>query len=174
MTDISQDDVLLWQQTVADVQKIKKTNRAGTKTQKKSLKKTPSETVPLGKNFKHNLELNTHADIDAQTFKRFKKEKFKIEATLDLHGLTIDKAYDAVYHFIVSSYNQNKRVVLIITGKGLEHKEQDIFSPIGSLKQSVPTWLQNDEMKNMILSYTHPTPKLGGSGALYILLRRKR
>jgi len=157
------------------IQKLKTVGRTSSKPSTgKVLKREQTLTIPFHKNFHHTLELNTKADIDKQTFKRFKKEEFPLEGTLDLHGLTIDSAYTAVYHFIVSSYNQNKRTVLIVTGKGLEHNNQDIFEPKGSLKQIVPEWLKNDELKNMILTFIHPSPKLGGSGALYILLRRKK
>ena len=55
-----------------------------------------------------------------------------------------------------------------------EHPDEDIFAPKGVLKDRVPQWLQIEELKQLILSYIHPSEKLGGSGALYILLRRKR
>jgi len=175
MTDISKDDALLWQEVVSDVQELKQTNKTSAcKPQKKHILKKPTDTVPFYKNFNHTLELNTTADIDKRTFQRFKKEKSEPQAILDLHGLTVDEAYSKVHHFIISCYNQHKRTVLIITGKGLEHKEQDMFAPKGSLKQIVPEWLKESELKNMILSFIHPSPKLGGSGALYILLRRKK
>lgn len=175
MTDIPQNDILLWQQVVSDVQKTNNTNPPLLSKQKqKRLSRKPNDTVPFYKNFNHTPELNGQANIDKRTFLRFKKEIFPPEAVLDLHGLTIDSAYQKVYDFIVSSYNRNKRTILIITGKGLEHKDQDMFAPVGSLKQAVPMWLQSDELKNMILSFIHPSAKLGSEGALYILLRRKR
>ena len=175
MTDISENDALIWQQVISDVQKLKKANRTSvTKPQKRCFASKPSFTISFYQNFDHRLELDTQADIDKRTFQRFKKEKSQPEAVLDLHGFTTDIAYEKVCNFIISSYNQNKRIVLIITGKGLEHENQDIFTPKGSLKQIVPEWLKSDELKNMILSFIHPSPKLGGTGALYILLRRKR
>jgi len=175
MTDTSADDEILWQEVTSGVQKLKTDTRVHTaKTLKKRASKEKTLTVPFDKNFSHTPSLNTKADIDKQTLKRFKKEEFGIEALLDLHGFTVDAAFSAVKRFIISSYNQNKRAVMIITGKGLPHKEQDIFAPKGSLKQSVPLWLQSDELKNMILTFIHPSPKLGGNGALYILLRRNR
>lgn len=175
MTDTLKNDETVWQEVTSGVQKLKTdTHVQSLKTLKKHGSKEKTLTVPFDKNFCHTPTLNTTADIDKQTLKRFKKEEFGVEASLDLHGLTIDAAFSAVQRFIISSYNQNKRAVLIVTGKGLPHKEQDIFAPKGSLKQSVPLWLQSDELKNMILTFIHPSPKLGGNGALYILLRRNR
>jgi len=175
MTDTSADDEILWQEVTSGVQKLKTDTRVHTaKTLKKRASKEKTLTVPFDKNFSHTPSLNTKADIDKQTLKRFKKEEFGIEALLDLHGFTVDAAFSAVKRFIISSYNQNKRAVMIITGKGLPHKEQDIYEAKGSLKKSVPLWLQSDELKNLILTFIHPSPKLGGEGALYILLRRNR
>lgn len=175
MTDTLKNDEAVWQEVTSGVQKLKKdTHIQSLKAFKKRNSKEKTLTVPFDKNFCHTPTLNTKADIDKQTLKRFKKEEFGVEGVLDLHGFTIDAAFSAVQHFIISSYNQNKRAVLIVTGKGLPHKEQDIFAPKGSLKQSVPLWLQSDELKNMILTFIHPSAKLGGNGALYILLRRNR
>ncbi|MBO4294726.1 MAG: Smr/MutS family protein [Alphaproteobacteria bacterium] len=173
MTDISEEDKLIWQQTVCDVCLIQNNHHIEDVPQKKK-KIIQKETSLTYQNFNHHVELDTKADIDKQTLKRFKKEEFGVQATLDLHGLTLDAAFHAVRNFIISSYNLQKRVILIITGKGLPHKEQDVFAPKGSLKQSVPVWLQNDELAPIILTFIHPSEKLGGSGALYILLRRHR
>ena len=103
-----------------------------------------------------------------------KKEGFGVEGTLDLHGYTEEMAYPAVFNFITSSYLAKKRCILIITGKGLPHPDEDLFAARGVLKDRVPQWLKTDELKQLILTYIHPSAKLGGSGALYILLRRNR
>lgn len=172
MTD-TEDDIL-WQEVTAGVQKMNAPNRVQDKPKKKIRSKNMYEEVGTFKSFQHDLELGTTADIDKQTMRRFKREEFGVEANLDLHGMTTDMAYEAVRRFIISAYNQGKRAVLIVTGKGLPHPEQDVFEAKGVLKQLVPTWLKSDELSAMILTFIHPSQKLGGSGALYILLRRKR
>ena len=120
------------------------------------------------------FSLSKREEPKKQTMRRFKREEFGIEASLDLHGFTVDKAFEAVRRFVVTSFNQNKRAILIVTGKGLPHPDQDIFDAKGTLKQQVPLWLKSDELSPMILTFIHPSTKLGGTGALYILLRRKR
>lgn len=121
------------------------------------------------------LELDITDNIDNNTAKRFKREEYPIEATLDLHGYTEDKAYDKVFEFIKTSYIRQKRCILIITGKGLPKKNDvDIFATKGILKERVPQWLNSSELRPLILCFKHPTAKNGGDGALYILLRRKR
>jgi len=173
MTD--QEDDILWQEITADVQRINAPNRVEVKPkQKKHRKKLNRIDDVVLQNFHHDVDFNSFADIDKQTLKRFKREEFGVEASLDLHGFTTDEAFEAVHRFILSAYNQGKRAILIVTGKGLPHPEQDIFEAKGVLKQQVPKWLKSDELAPMILTFIHPSQKLGGSGALYILLRRKR
>lgn len=120
------------------------------------------------------LEDMDNGGIDKSTLRKFKREEFKIEAILDLHGLTEDPAFEKVDNFIVQSYNLGRRCVVIVTGKGGIHQNDDIFAPRGVLKQRVPQWLEMPRLRAMILVYKHPTERLGGSGALYILLRRNK
>lgn len=169
------EDEAFWDEAVKDVKENKKPNTVPSKPSKRRvLKPQEHERTILYQNFHHTLDLDTTADIDKQTMRRFKKGEFGINATLDLHGQTQDEAYASVKQFIISSYLQNKRAVLIITGKGLPHKDEDMFTAHGVLKDLVPKWLKTDELSPLILSYIHPSAKLGGSGALYILLRRHR
>ena len=121
-----------------------------------------------------DLQENEIANIDNQTAKRFKRGEFPVEATLDLHGKTEDQAFDAVDDFIRRSWISGKRCVIIITGKGYHQEDSNYFNPKGKLKERVPQWLNRRELRPLILAYRHPEAKLGGTGALYILLRRKR
>lgn len=121
------------------------------------------------------LRVGDLSNMDGQTARRIKRCEYKIEGTLDLHGKTESIAYDCVFNFIKQSYLQNKRCVLIITGKGLsQNEENDIFSEKGKLKERTPVWLNSEQLRPLILGFIHPTEKLGGSGALYIILRKKR
>ena len=98
--------------------------------------------------------------MDVSMAKRIKRCEFPVEA---------------VFGFVQKAYLQNKRCIIIITGKGLTRSEEtDVFTPKGKLKESVPRWLNSRELRPLILAFNHPPAKLGGSGALYILLRRHR
>lgn len=113
--------------------------------------------------------------IDKSTMRKFKREEFRVEAVLDLHGLTEDEAFAKVDNFIPQSYALGRRCVMIITGKGIRiHPDEDIFAAKGVLRKQVPQWLNMARLRAMILIYKHPSEKMGGSGALYILLRRNK
>ena len=113
--------------------------------------------------------------IDKSTLKKFKREEFRVEAVLDLHGLTEDEAFARVDSFIPQSYALGRRCVMIITGKGIRvHPDEDVFAVKGVLRKQVPQWLNMARVRAMILVYKHPSEKVGGNGALYILLRRNK
>lgn len=171
--NLTDNDDAAWQEAVKGIKPLNSSKVVSSPKKKSPPSKAKDINVPL-KIYQHDLSLGTTADIDRSTMRRFKREEFAVEAKLDLHGFTENKAYEAVNRFITSSYLAGKRCVLIVTGKGLPHQDEDIFAPKGVLKDRVPQWLNQDNLKQLILSYIHPSPRLGGNGALYILLRRKR
>lgn len=113
-------------------------------------------------------------NIDRNTAKKFNKGGFYIEKILDLHGDTEEQAFIKVNNFIKSSYNKGYRCVLIITGKGKNSTDVDLFSHKAILKNSVPKWLNSDDLRGYILSFKYALPKDGGDGALQVLLKRNR
>lgn len=161
-----------WDEAVKGVKRIK-TNRhvEEIKPQKIEIRKDKVTTVAFdilrksGGVAKDDL---TH--MDGNLAKRFKREEFKVEAVLDLHGVTEKNAFEQVCDFIKQGYQEKKRCVLIVTGKGLD---DTLFSERGVLRKSVPNWLSNSEIAPLILGYRNPSEALGGTGALYILLRKK-
>lgn len=121
------------------------------------------------------LKTGDLTNMDGKTASRVKRCEYKVEAVLDLHGKTEKMAYDAVFNFIQQSYLQNKRCVLIITGKGLvSTPDKDILSEKGKLKERTPIWLNSEQLRPLILGFIHPIERLGGSGALYVILRKKK
>ena len=115
-----------------------------------------------------------YGGIDKATLKKFKQEEFKIEAVLDLHGYREDDAYERVADFIAKCYGEGKRCVIIVTGKGGLHQQEDFDAPRGVLKKQVPQWLNTPQIRAMILVFKNPSERLGGEGVLYILLKRNR
>lgn len=120
------------------------------------------------------LEDLEYGGIDKMTLKKFKQEEFKIEAVLDLHGRREDDAFEQVEDFITQCYGDGKRCVVIVTGKGGMHQQDDMYAPRGVLKKQVPQWLNTPRIRAMILIFKTPSERLGGAGALYILLKRNR
>lgn len=108
-------------------------------------------------------------EVDGQTRRKLKSGDYPIDYTLDLHGLTQPAAHKRLRETVSKAYIQQWRCLLIVTGKG---RGQEGGS--GVLKREVPLWLQESGMREIVLRVEPAQPRHGGSGALYVLLRRKR
>lgn len=104
-----------------------------------------------------------HASVNAKIFSDLKMGKIPVQSQLDLHRLIIDQAQDAIQKFMQEAQQKKLRCVRIIHGKG--HKTSD--HPI--LKNKVNNWLRQ---LHCVLAFCSATPQDGGTGAVYILLRR--
>jgi len=112
------------------------------------------------------LPLDRFAGIDRANAERLKRGKHKVEAWLDLHGMTQDEAHRALAAFIRGARAAGKRCVLVITGRGNIGR--------GVLKSAVPRWLEEPEFRPHLLAIATAQPRDGGNGALYVMLRRTR
>ena len=106
--------------------------------------------------------------LDKRSAQKLKRGQMEIEARLDLHGFRQEGAHKALTSFIAESYIAGKRCVLVVTGKG------QVSEGGGVLRTNVPRWLNQTPNRARILSFAHATPVDGGTGALYILLKRQR
>jgi DNA-nicking Smr family endonuclease len=107
-------------------------------------------------------------DVDTATVDRLKKGRMTVDAKLDLHGMNQSQAHSALSSFVNRAYDRGHRCVLVITGKGIWRKEG------GVLREQVPRWLNMPEMKSRVLGFSFATQRDGGSGALYVLVKRRR
>ncbi|MDX1401835.1 MAG: Smr/MutS family protein [Kiloniellales bacterium] len=106
--------------------------------------------------------------LDRRQAARFKRGRLPIEGRLDLHGMTQAKAHQALLRFVRSAADDGKRCLLIITGKGRDNPDG------GVLRQAVPRWLNEPGLRDVVLTFDYAQQKDGGTGALYLLLKRRR
>ncbi|MBT3358029.1 MAG: DNA mismatch repair protein MutS [Rhodospirillales bacterium] len=109
------------------------------------------------------------AGVDKRTAQRMRRGKMPIEGRIDLHGLTQEEAYRALSSFLAGSQRAGRRCVLVVTGKGARPG-----GGTGVLRANVPHWLNQPPNRARVITFSHAIQKDGGSGALYVLLRRAR
>lgn len=121
------------------------------------------------------------ANFDRKAQKRLRAGRVEIEARIDLHGMRQDEAHAALRTFLFRSQGRGLRWVLVITGKGKAEdssKELDVYlgdSRLrGVLRRNVPRWLEEPDLRPLVISYTAASPNHGGEGALYVHLRKHR
>jgi DNA-nicking Smr family endonuclease len=94
---------------------------------------------------------------------------------LDLHGFSLSESNKIVKKFVVESFDQGYKKLLIVTGKGLRSKSYDnpyVSEKLNVLRYSVPEFIKNDEnLNNKISRIAQADIKDGGEGAIYIFLK---
>lgn len=108
-----------------------------------------------------------HPGTDRNLLRALRRGDFSIQGQLDLHGKTQTEARDAVERFLSDSRRSKKRCVLIVHGRGLHSKDQ-----LPVLKDWLKGWLSQKRIGNMVLAFSSARPQDGGTGAVYVLLRR--
>ena len=102
--------------------------------------------------------------LQQSILRKLRRGQFRVGATLDLHGMNTTVARCALSDFIQNVRRSNITCVRIIHGKG---KRSSHKGPV--LKQKVDHWLrQRDE----VLAFCSARPVDGGTGAIYVLLKR--
>lgn len=96
-----------------------------------------------------------------------------IDARIDLHGLTQYQAHDRLIGFLYQAQARQHKIVLVITGKG-GGPERAYMEERGILRRMVPQWLAMPDMRSVVVGYEEAHASHGGSGALYVRIRRKR
>jgi len=102
--------------------------------------------------------------IQHQIVRKLKRGHYVVRAVLDLHGLYVREAHETLIEFLSKSRQDGIQCVRIIHGKGRR-------SPHGRpvLKNKVFNWLrQRDEVLSFCSAQRHD----GGTGAIYVLLKR--
>jgi DNA-nicking Smr family endonuclease len=106
------------------------------------------------------------AALDDRTRRRLARGELAPTRRIDLHGYYVEEAWTAMAHFLDRAVADGHRCVLVIHGKG-----EGADGGMGVIKGHIGTWLSQS---GHVLAYETAQPRDGGSGALYVLLRKPR
>ena len=186
--NFSEADAKLWESVSSKAKKYKKPNRIILNSEKEIIRPIKKEATSENKrkdiidkikikkealrtNTKNNLEgldpKKIPPGISLKQAQDLKKGKLRPEKVYDLHGYTQFRAHNYLNDEIIKCYKKNIRSLLIITGKKLGASGAE-----GVLKREVPKWLNLSPLREIILMTSWATPRDGGEGALYVLLKR--
>ena len=113
------------------------------------------------------------APIERRLKRELARGRGAIDAALDLHGLTQAEAHQALRGFLRHSQARGARLVIVVTGKGGPLDEPGSWPhERGVLKRLAPHWLRELDLRSVVLGFEEAGRAHGGSGALYVRLRR--
>jgi DNA-nicking Smr family endonuclease len=103
--------------------------------------------------------------IDKATWHRFQSGKLATARTLDLHGMTAQRAFHALAAFLRTAHADQVRCVEVVTGRGSGETG-------GVIRREFPHWLNLPEIRPLILGAAHPHAL--NPGSVRLILRRIR
>ena len=110
-------------------------------------------------------------------FKPQIKNHIKVRS-IDLHGYTLEQANNAIEQFILKAFEEGVNKLIVVTGKGIHsnvEKDPYVSKDLSILKYSVPEFINsNQNLMKVINDIQDATIEDGGSGAFYVLLKKKR
>ena len=113
-----------------------------------------------------SLRVDFTKPLDRNLEKRLRQGAVSIDARIDLHGMKQDEAHDALERFLEQQIKNGRRCLLVITGKGRGNE--------GVLRSNLGKWLAASLNARQILALRSAALKHGGTGAFYVMLRRRK
>jgi DNA-nicking Smr family endonuclease len=114
------------------------------------------------------------APLERRLKQRVARGRERIDARIDLHGMTQSEAHAALFDFLQRVRADGGKIALVVTGKGGARGERDGTFERGVLKRQVPNWLSLPQFRSLIVGFDDASIGHGGQGALYVRLRRPR
>jgi DNA-nicking Smr family endonuclease len=105
--------------------------------------------------------------VNPDVARRLHQGDFSIQAHVDLHGFSVENAQETFERFLKEALLSGKTAVLVIHGRGLSSREEPV------LKTKVKEWLTSGPWRKWVIAFTSARACDGGTGATYILLRRR-
>ena len=96
--------------------------------------------------------------------RKLKLGQIPLEGSLDLHGMTVEKARETLWDFIAEATKLEVRCVRVTHGKAAR---LDGKRPM--IKSHVNTWLRQHPQ---VLGFASCNARHGGTGAVYVMLKR--
>ena len=151
----------------------------------KSLEDLPNEKISISLNSKQSKKLKNLDTLetpsnpkqidqktqktviyDQQLYKQFKNNSFQ---KIDLHGHTVDEAYQKVLSYLKMNFKKKHLLHIVITGLGNKSQGEEFFT--GKIRKQFPQWLETEPFQQIVRSYSPCKIIHGGLGAFYIKLR---
>ena len=174
--DTDPDEISLFREAVRDVQRKApsehvtlrgerlstrpRSREADDREVMQSLLEEPDELFESGDTLSYRAE-----GIQDSVVRKLRRGQYRIEREVDLHGLNRDRAKEAVVRFLALCQDQDLRCVRIIHGKGNGSPNS---GPV--IKSLLDGWLRK---RRDVLAFCSARQVDGGTGAVYVLLRRR-
>ena len=174
-TNISEEDSALFRKAIGNITKLEQDTivlskrKSKIKQQKTEVEKITSQPLYDSEFEENHLERGDELffakpGVQKKILRKLRRGQIRIDEELDLHGMTVEMARNALQQFLVDCKEHSWRCVSIIHGKGIS---SDSKKPV--IKNKVNNWLRQ---RDDVLAFCSSRQSDGGTGAIYLLLKR--
>ncbi|WP_366512880.1 Smr/MutS family protein [Sphingomonas telluris] len=108
--------------------------------------------------------------LDGTWDRKLRSGAIQPDRVVDLHGMTLDRAWSAIDAALERASDAGDRVILLVTG---HHRPGEPPIQRGRIRAAVHDWLAVSRHASKIAAVRGAHPRHGGGGSLYIVLRRR-
>jgi DNA-nicking Smr family endonuclease len=112
-----------------------------------------------------------HSTLDGSWDRRLGSGRVAPDRTIDLHGHSLERAWQAIDHGLERAIAAGDRVLLLITG---HQRRGEPPLERGRIRAAVHDWLAASRHSSRIAAVRGAHPRHGGGGSLYIILRKSQ
>lgn len=175
MHSLSAEEADLWARVTATIRPLSRELRPVSKTEPPPVAlKPPRGRVPPARPPERlaaqSLPAHAVATLDGSWDKKLRSGSVTPDRIVDLHGLNLDGAWQAIDRALELAVSAGDRVVLLITG---HHRPGDPPVERGRIRAAVHDWLAASRHASRIAAVRGAHRRHGGGGSLYLILRRR-
>jgi DNA-nicking Smr family endonuclease len=167
------EEAAVWSRVAATVRPLKGRPRVKTAPAPKPIEAAVRSPEPPKISRQASTKPVDATTLDGGWDRRLRGGKLVPDRSLDLHGCSRDQAYALLARAIEDAALAGQRVLLVVTGKGARG-EPDPERPRGVIRASLAAWLETPALRPYVAALRPAHPRHGGSGAFYVILRRRR
>jgi DNA-nicking Smr family endonuclease len=165
---LSPDEARLWAQVAATIRPLSREQVQ------------PNEAAPVRKTLPRTQPQRIHKatksvpiaqkTLDGSWDKKLRSGSVTPDRVLDLHGMNLDSAWQAIDQALEQAFGAGDRILLLITG---HHRPGAAPVQRGRIRAAVHDWLTASRHAPRIGAVRGAHRRHGGGGSLYIILKRR-
>lgn len=175
MRSLSADEAELWAKVTATIRPLSRDPKDADAPQLSATTAKPSPKLHVQraaeqpKSNPKRTSILQQATLDGSWDRKLSSGRLQPERILDLHGHSLDRAWQAIDRGLERALAMDERVVLLITG---HERRGDPPLERGKIRAAVHDWLAASRHASRIAAVRAAHRRHGGGGSLYIVLRK--
>jgi DNA-nicking Smr family endonuclease len=170
---LTADEQDLWSRVTATIRPLSRDKKEPRDVELKEPTVPPATSRPAPRVKQHASAVDRAkigTTLDASWDRRLRDGAIQPDRTIDLHGMNLDTAWQAIDRGLAQAIANGERLVLLITG---HHRPGEPPVERGKIRAAVHDWLAASRHAPRIAAVRGASRRHGGGGSLYLVLRRR-